>query len=114
MFGIPAKDLITLTDSAAERVKALMRLNDKAIGLKVGVKMAGCSGFSYTMDYAEEETGKEDIIEDKGVKLLIDPSAAMFLLGTELDWHEDQLESRFVFNNPNVKGMCGCGESFTV
>ena len=114
MFGIPAKDLITLTDSAGERVKALMRLNDKAIGLKVGVKMAGCSGFSYTMDYAEEETGKEDIIEDKGVKLLIDPSAAMFLLGTELDWHEDQLESRFVFNNPNVKGMCGCGESFTV
>ncbi|MGY8995380.1 MAG: HesB/IscA family protein [Alphaproteobacteria bacterium] len=114
MFGMTDKQLLTLTDSAAERVKSLMKLNDKAIGLKVGVKMAGCSGFSYTMDYAEEETGKEDIIEDKGVKLLVEPTAAMFLLGTELDWHEDQLESRFVFNNPNVKGMCGCGESFTV
>jgi iron-sulfur cluster assembly accessory protein len=114
MFGMTDKQLLTLTDSAAERVKSLMKLNDKAIGLKVGVKMAGCSGFSYTMDYAEEETGKEDIIEDKGVKLLIEPTAAMFLLGTELDWHEDKLESRFVFNNPNVKGMCGCGESFTV
>ncbi|MBC6438866.1 MAG: iron-sulfur cluster assembly accessory protein [Rhodospirillales bacterium] len=114
MLGNPDKQLLTLTDAAADRVKSLMHLNDKAIGLKVGVKMAGCSGFSYTMDYAEEESGKEDVIEDKGVKLLIDPAAAMFLLGTELDWHEDKLESRFVFNNPNVKGMCGCGESFTV
>ncbi|MBN33212.1 MAG: Fe-S cluster assembly scaffold SufA [Rhodospirillaceae bacterium] len=114
MFGTPDKQLLTLTDRAAERVKSLMRMNDKAVGLKVGVKMAGCSGFSYTMDYAEEETGREDVIEDKGVKLLIEPSATMFLLGTELDWYEDQLESRFVFNNPNVKGMCGCGESFTV
>ena len=114
MFATPGKDLMTLTDRAAERVKVLMRLNEKAIGLKVGIKMAGCSGFSYTMDYAEEETGKEDTIEMKGVKLLVDPAASMFLLGTELDWHEDKLESRFVFNNPNVKGMCGCGESFTV
>ena len=114
MFGAPDKQLMTLTDAAAKRVKALMHLNGKAVGLKVGVKMAGCSGFSYTMDYAEEETGTEDVIEDKGVRLLIDPTAAMFLLGTELDWREDKLESRFVFNNPNVKGMCGCGESFTV
>jgi len=114
MFATPDKKLITLTERAAERVKALMSRNDKAIGLKVGVKMAGCSGFSYTMDYAVEATGKEDVVEDKGVRLLIEPTAAMFLLGTELDWHEDKLESRFVFNNPNVKGMCGCGESFTV
>jgi iron-sulfur cluster assembly protein len=114
MFAIPDKKLLTLTERAAERVKALMRQNDKAIGLKVGVKMAGCSGFTYTMDYAEEATGKEDVVEDKGVRLLIEPTATMFLLGTELDWHEDRLESRFVFNNPNVKGMCGCGESFTV
>lgn len=114
MFATPGKDLMTLTDRAAERVKALMRLNEKAVGLKVGIKMAGCSGFSYTMDYAEEETGREDKIESKGVRLFIDPAASMFLLGTELDWHEDQLESRFIFNNPNVKGMCGCGESFTV
>ncbi len=114
MFAIPGKDLMTLTDRAARRVKELLLLNDKAIGLKVGVKTAGCSGFSYTMDYCEEETGKEDTIEAGGVKLFIDPTASMFLLGTELDWHEDKLESRFVFNNPNVKGMCGCGESFTV
>lgn len=114
MFGAPDKKLMTLTDAAARRVKALMRLNGEAVGLKVGVKMAGCSGFSYTMDYAEEETGAEDVIEDKGVRLLVDPAAAMFLLGAELDWREDKLESRFVFNNPNAKGMCGCGESFTV
>ena len=114
MFGAPDKQMMTLTDAAAERVKALMSLNGKAVGLKVGVKMAGCSGFSYTMDYAEEETDGEDVIEDKGVRLLVDPAATMFLLGTELDWREDKLESRFVFNNPNVKGMCGCGESFTV
>ncbi|MCY4607511.1 MAG: iron-sulfur cluster assembly accessory protein [bacterium] len=114
MFATPGKDLLTLTDRAAERVKALMRLNEKAIGLKVGIKMAGCSGFTYTMDYAEEATGREDTIESKGVRLFIDPAASMFLLGTELDWNEDRLESRFVFNNPNVKAMCGCGESFTV
>ncbi len=114
MFAPSDKKLLSLTDRAAERVKALMAQNADAVGLKVGVKMAGCSGFSYTMDYATETTGKEDVVEDKGVRLLIEPSAAMFLLGTELDWHEDRLESRFVFNNPNVKGMCGCGESFTV
>lgn len=114
MLATPDKKLLTLTERAAERVKSLMRQNEKAIGLRLGVKMAGCSGFSYTMDYAEQLTGKEDVVEDKGVKLLIDPTATMFLLGTELDWHEDRLESRFVFNNPNVKGMCGCGESFTV
>jgi len=114
MFAMSDKKLLSLTDRAAARVKMLLSQNDQAVGLKVGVKMAGCSGFSYTMDYAIETTGKEDVVEDKGVRLLIEPTAAMFLLGTELDWQEDRLESRFVFNNPNVKGMCGCGESFTV
>ncbi len=114
MFASPDSKLFTLTDKAAERAKRLLAQNDKAIGLKVGVKMAGCSGFSYTMDYAEDSTGKEDVVEEKGVKILIEPTATMFLIGTELDWHEDKLESRFVFNNPNAKGMCGCGESFTV
>ena len=109
-----APQVMTLTDRAAERVKALLADNDKAVGLKLGVKMAGCSGFSYTMDWALETGGDEDVVEDKGVRLLIDPAAIMFLLGTELDWREDRLESRFVFNNPNAKAMCGCGESFTV
>ena len=109
-----APQVMTLTDRAAERVKALLADNDKAVGLKLGVKMAGCSGFSYTMDWALEAGGDEDVVEDKGVRLLIDPAAVMFLLGTELDWREDRLESRFVFNNPNAKAMCGCGESFTV
>lgn len=109
-----APQVMTLTDRAAERVKALLADNDKAVGLKLGVKMAGCSGFSYTMDWALETGGGEDVVEDKGVRLLIDPAAVMFLLGTELDWREDRLESRFVFNNPNAKAMCGCGESFTV
>jgi len=114
MFATPDRKLLSLTDRAAERVKALLARNQDAIGLRVGVKMAGCSGFTYTMDYATEATGKEDVVEEKGVRLLIEPTATMFILGTELDWHEDRLESRFVFNNPNVKGMCGCGESFTV
>ena len=114
MFTTPDNAILSLTDRAAVRVKALLGRNANAVGLKVGVKTAGCNGFTYTMDYATEETGREDVVVDKGVRLLIEPAATMFLLGTELDWHEDKLESRFVFNNPNVKGMCGCGESFTV
>lgn len=109
-----AAQVMTLTDRAAERLKTMLAGHDEAIGLKVGIKMAGCSGFSYTMDWAVEAGGNEDVVEDKGVRLLIDHAAVMFLLGTELDWHEDRLESRFVFNNPNAKAMCGCGESFTV
>jgi iron-sulfur cluster assembly protein len=92
MFANPDHKIFTLTDKAAERAKRLLAQNANAIGLKVGVKMAGCSGFSYTMDYAEEATGKEDVVEEKGVKILIEPTATMFLIGTELDWHEDKLE----------------------
>ncbi len=114
MFGMTDKQLMTITDRAAARVRALMNQNENAIGLRVGVKTAGCSGFTYTMDFAEEKSGTEDCVTANGVTLLIEPAATMFLLGTELDWHEDKLESRFVFNNPNVKGMCGCGESFTI
>ncbi len=106
---------MTLTDAAAARVKHLMAQTDKAvIGVRVGVTMQGCSGMSYKMEYAEEERPFEEVVEDKGVKIFIDPAATMFLLGSEMDWVEDKLASRFVFNNPNVKGMCGCGESFHV
>jgi len=106
---------ITLTDAAAARVKRLIDNADKPVlGLRVGVKTRGCSGLSYFVEYAEEQKKFEDVVEDKGVKIFIDPTAVMFLLGTEMDYVEDKIQSGFVFNNPNESGRCGCGESFTV
>jgi iron-sulfur cluster assembly accessory protein len=107
--------LMTLTDAAAERVKHLMSKADKPIvGLRVGVKAQGCSGMSYFVEYAEEKKKFEEVVEDKGVTLLIDPAATMFLIGSEMDYKEDKLQSGFTFSNPNEKGRCGCGESFHV
>jgi iron-sulfur cluster assembly accessory protein len=106
---------MTLTDAAAARVKELMARADKPIiGVRVSVTAQGCSGMGYKMEYAEEERPFEEVVEDKGVKILIDPAATMFLIGSEMDWVEDKLASRFVFSNPNAKGTCGCGESFHV
>jgi len=106
---------MTLTDAAAERVKQLMAKADKPIvGLRVGVKAQGCSGMSYFVEYAEEKKKFEEVVEDKGVTLLIDPAATMFLIGSEMDYKEDKLQSGFTFSNPNEKGRCGCGESFHV
>jgi iron-sulfur cluster assembly protein len=106
---------MTLTDAAAERVKHLMAQADKPIvGLRVGVKAQGCSGMSYFVEYAEEKKKFEEVVEDKGVTLLIDPAATMFLIGSEMDYQEDKLQSGFTFTNPNEKGRCGCGESFHV
>ena len=106
---------MTLTDAAAARVKELMaRAGRPIIGLRVSVTTQGCSGMGYKMEYAEEERPFEEVVEDKGVRIFIDPAATMFLLGSEMDWIEDKLASRFVFNNPNAKGTCGCGESFHV
>jgi iron-sulfur cluster assembly protein len=108
--------IITLTDAAADRVKRLMSKadDDAVLGLRVGVKTKGCSGLSYFVEYAKEQKKFEDVIEDKGVRIFIDPSATMFLLGSEMDYQEGKLESGFVFNNPNEKSRCGCGESFSV
>lgn len=107
--------MMTLTDAAAERVKQLMAKADKPIvGLRVGVKAQGCSGMSYFVEYAEEKKKFEEVVEDKGVTLLIDPAATMFLIGSEMDYKEDKLQSGFTFTNPNEKGRCGCGESFHV
>ena len=107
--------LMTLTDAAAERVKQLMAKADKPIiGLRVGVKAQGCSGMSYFVEYAEDKKKFEEVVEDKGVTLLIDPAATMFLIGSEMDYKEDKLQSGFTFTNPNEKGRCGCGESFHV
>ena len=110
-----AAPLITLTDAAAERVKNLIGKSDKPVlGLRVGVNSRGCSGLSYVVEYAEEQKRFEDVVEDKGVKIFIDPTAVMFLLGSEMDYVEDKFHTGFVFNNPNEKGRCGCGESFHV
>ena len=106
---------MTLTDAAAERVKALMARGDEGVvGLRVGVKARGCSGMSYTVEYAKEVRKFEEVVEDKGVKILIDPAATMFLIGSEMDYVDDKIQSGFVFRNPNEKGRCGCGESFHV
>ncbi len=111
---------LTLTDAAADRVKALMAKGregsegDGILGLRVGVKSRGCSGLSYFVEYAKEQKKYEEVVEDKGVKIFIDPAATMCLLGSEMDYTEDPLQSGFVFRNPNEKGRCGCGESFHV
>ena len=107
---------VTLTPAAAERVKAILaaRKDNPAVGLKVGVSTQGCSGKSYTLDYAESIGPHDEVIEDQGVTILLDPTATMFLIGTEIDYVVDKLSSSFVFKNPNEKGRCGCGESFTV
>ncbi len=108
-------NLISLTDAAAERVKALIAKSEEPVlGLRVGVSTRGCSGMSYVVEYAKEQRKLEDVVEDKGVKIFIDPTAVMFLLGSEMDYVEDKFQTGFVFTNPNEKGRCGCGESFHV
>ena len=107
--------VVTLTDAAAERVKAIMARSKTAIaGLRVGVKKGGCAGMEYTMEYAAEARPMDEVIEEKGVRILIDPGAILFLLGTEMDYKSDKLKSGFVFNNPNQTSACGCGESVEI
>ena len=107
--------IITLTDTAAERVYQLIAKSEKPVlGLRVVVKTRGCSGLSYFVEYAEDQKKFEDMVEDKGVRIFIDPTTTMFLLGSEMDYVEDTFHTGFVFNNPNEKGRCGCGESFHV
>ncbi|MFZ4761503.1 MAG: HesB/IscA family protein [Alphaproteobacteria bacterium] len=106
---------ITLTAAAIARVKALMANADSGIlGLRIGVKTKGCSGLSYVVEYAKEEKKFEEVIEDQGVKIFIEPSALLFLVGSVMDYQEDKLQAGFTFTNPNEKGRCGCGESFTI
>ena len=109
------KQVITLTDSAAIRIKEIMSKDEsKSIGVRVGVKSGGCAGMSYIMEYAKEINPNDEVIEDKGVKVFIDPGAIMYLLGTEMDYKKEQFSSSFVFKNPNETERCGCGESFKV
>jgi iron-sulfur cluster assembly protein len=107
--------VMTLTDAAAARVQEIIAASDKPIaGLRVGVKNGGCAGMSYTMEFAEEAAPHDEIIEDKGVRVLIDPKAVLFLLGTRMDFKTDRLASGFVFVNPNETSACGCGESVAI
>jgi iron-sulfur cluster assembly protein len=103
---------LRLTDAAAEQIKAVMGRADKpVVGLRVGLKNAGCAGMSYTLDFADRQNPLDEVVEDKGARVLIDPKAILFLIGTEMDFVKDKMQSRFVFNNPNQTDACGCGES---
>ena len=109
------KQAITLTDNAAIRIKEIMAKDEKkSLGVRVGVKSGGCAGMSYIMEYAKEINPNDEVIEDKGVKVFIDPGAIMYLLGTEMDYKKEEFSSSFIFKNPNETERCGCGESFKV
>ena len=107
--------VLRLTDAAAARIREILEKSEgRYIGVRVGVKNGGCAGMSYTMDYAESQGPLDEVIEDKGIRVLIDPKAVMFLIGTEMDYAREKLASRFVFRNPNQTEACGCGESVVI
>ena len=111
----PRPAAMTLTPTAVERVKALIDKRGKpSAGIRIGVRTKGCSGLSYTLEYADAKGPADEGVEQDGVTLLIDPKASMFIFGTEMDYVEEKLQTGFVFRNPNEKGRCGCGESFHV
>ena len=105
---------ITLTEAAAERVRSQITARGASEGLKLGVKTSGCSGFMYTIDFADETTEKDQVFEDHGAKVIVDSDSLGFLDGTEVDYGREGLNESFRFNNPNATAECGCGESFTV
>ena len=108
----PRPQVMRLTEAAAARIKEVMARADKpVVGVRVGVKNGGCAGMEYTMEYAEAANPTDEVVEDKGIKLLIDPKAVLFLLGTEMDFKTEKLSAQFTFNNPNQTSACGCGES---
>ena len=107
--------IIKLSDNAATRIKEIMsNAKENSIGVRVGVKSGGCAGMSYIMEYTNKVNPNDEVIEDKGVKVFIDPTAVMYLLGTEMDYKKEEFSSTFVFKNPNETERCGCGESFKV
>jgi iron-sulfur cluster assembly protein len=108
----PRPQVMSLTEAAAERIRALTAGSGKEIeGVRIGVKNGGCAGMEYTMEYAEAVKPTDEVVEDKGVKIFVDPKAVLFLLGTEMDYKTDKLSAQFIFNNPNQTSACGCGES---
>ena len=109
------KPLLTITDAAADRVKSLMNdTNSEVIGIRIGIKTAGCSGMKYNVEYATDTKPFEEKIISKDIVICIDPAAIMFLIGSEMDYKEEKFSSGFEFSNPNEIARCGCGESFTV
>jgi iron-sulfur cluster assembly protein len=111
----PRPKVVTLTDTAAERVREIMAKAEKPYaGLRVGVKNGGCAGQEYVLEYAETADPLDEVVEDKGVRILIEPKAVLFLLGSEIDYEVTRLAARFVFHNPNETDACGCGESVTI
>jgi iron-sulfur cluster assembly protein len=111
----PRPKVVTLTDAAAARMSEIMSsAEEKFIGVRIGVKNGGCAGMEYTMDYATEAKPLEEVVDENGIKVLIDPKAILFLIGSEIDFVTEKLSSRFVFRNPNQTDACGCGESVTI
>ena len=109
------KQILKLSNNAALRIKEILSKAEKsAIGVRVGVRSGGCAGMSYVMEYANDIRPNEEVIEDRGVKVLIDPKAIIYLLGPEMDFKKDKFSSQFIFKNPNETERCGCGESFKV
>ena len=108
----PKPQVMRLSEAAATRIKELMVKSGRPVAaLRVGVKNGGCAGMAYTMEYADEVNKADEVVEDKGVRVLIDPKAVLFLLGTEMDYKADKMQAQFIFNNPNQVSACGCGES---
>ena len=108
------KQIITLSDKAATRIKEVLSNDKNSLGVRIGVKSGGCAGMEYVMEYAKELKPADEMIEEKGVKFFVDPGAVMYLLGTQMDFKEEEFSSSFVFKNPNETERCGCGESFKI
>ena len=106
--------IIKLSNKAADRIKSILSNDKSSLGVRIGVKSGGCAGMSYIMEYAKSQNPNDELIEEKGVKVFIDPGAVMYLLGTTMDFKEEEFSSSFVFNNPNETERCGCGESFKI
>jgi iron-sulfur cluster assembly protein len=109
---IPTRAALVLTQSAVSRVKELTEKEPGALGVRIGVKQRGCNGLSYTLDYAKEKQKLDEVVKQDGATVFIDKKAQLSLLGTEMDYVQSKLSAEFVFNNPNIQGTCGCGESF--
>ena len=111
----PKRQVISVTDAAVNRIKTLLDQRHKqGLGIRIGVKSSGCTGLGYTFEYADEVKPSDECVEEKGINVYIDSKAVLYLIGTKLDYVEDELQSGFIFLNPNAKGQCGCGESFYV
>jgi iron-sulfur cluster assembly protein len=115
MAGFARPRVMSLSDAAADRIRQIMAKSTVPVsGLRVGVKKGGCAGMEYTMEYAQNPTPGDEIVEDKGVRIFVEPKAILFLLGTEMDYRADKFSSGFVFHNPNQTSACGCGESVAI